>query len=277
MMHSKTFYATALIPSLILAGTLLTGCGTRHISKGLSREGIATEVVFPDPDGIVMKGGTFPNLENLRSIGPGVTKDQLYHALGRPHFREALYGVREWDYLFHFHTPAGIKTCQYKILFDADALGQSFHWAPASCADLLVVDAPAHDAKEQRFEISADALFAFGKSGEADILERGQRQLLDLAARLRTSESVAVRVVGHTDRIGSDAENLVLSQLRAETVVAILARAGVPASAMRSEGRGEREPVTRNCSDALPREVLINCLLSDRRVELFVTGLELEP
>lgn len=36
---------------------------------------------------------------------PGLTKDDIYKIPGRPHYDEGMYGVREWDYLFHFHTP----------------------------------------------------------------------------------------------------------------------------------------------------------------------------
>ena len=59
---------------------------------------------------------------------PGLTKDDIYKILGRPHYDEGM-GVREWDYLFHFYTPGvgvdpentsgveGITTCQYKVIF----------------------------------------------------------------------------------------------------------------------------------------------------------------
>ena len=57
-----------------------------------------------------------PNIESLRAVGPGVTKDQLYYLLGRPHFREGYAGVREWDYLFHFRVDGKVVTCQYLSL-----------------------------------------------------------------------------------------------------------------------------------------------------------------
>ena len=63
----------------------------------------------------------------------GMNKDQIYELIGRPHFQEGLYGVREWDYLFNYRENGEHKTCQYKILFDKDKNAQSFFWLPEGC------------------------------------------------------------------------------------------------------------------------------------------------
>ena len=66
----------------VAVATLVLGlqaCGTSTVSKKISDDGVAGEVVFPDRDKSAwLKEGTFPNLDNLRQIAPGVTKDQLY-------------------------------------------------------------------------------------------------------------------------------------------------------------------------------------------------------
>jgi outer membrane protein OmpA-like peptidoglycan-associated protein len=49
-------------------------------------------------------------------------------------------------------------------------------------------------------------------------------------------------VTGHTDREGSDEDNDVLSQRRAEEVLGILAGEGIPRELMTAVGRGERQP-----------------------------------
>ena len=265
----------------IAAAVLLAGCGTRHVSRGIDAQGQAAEVVFPEAARAVLREGTFPSREALRTIGPGATKDQLYQSLGRPHFREALYGVRAWDYLFHFRTPAGVVTCQYKVIFDEHARAQSFHWSPASCVDQLAeasvpaaAPAPRPAASgETRIELSADALFAFAGAGPGDILADGRARLLEIAQRLSAARDLRVRVVGHTDRIGGDAANQALSLRRAETVRQVLVDGGVPASAIVAEGAGEARPVTTGCGDALPRRALVQWLAPDRRVELFVHGI----
>ncbi len=252
------------------ASIALTACGTRHVSRDISPQGVAGEVVFPDPAHIVLKGGTFPNLGDLRLVKAGMTKDQLYQLLGRPHFHEGYVGVREWDYLFHFRKGDEVITCQYKVIYDKDQIAQTFHWAPASCADLLAEPAPAVPAamKERTFSLSADALFEFAKYGADDILPKGRQELDAIAEQLANANKMAITVVGHTDRIGSDAANQLLSQRRAMTVRQYLVDRGVPPMAITAEGRGESQPV-KDCEEQA-RDALIACLAPNRRVEIQV-------
>lgn len=261
----------------LIAAVTLSAC-TRHVSRGIGPDARADEVVFPSVDRIVLKEGTFPNVDNLGQIGSGVTKDQLYHLIGRPHFREG-YAAREWDYLFHFRQGEAVVTCQYKVIFDQDYHGRSFHWSPAGCADRLKTQAPAvvataaAAAGPKRFELSADALFAFARSEPQDILPQGREQLAAVAGQLKGAQATVVQVIGHTDRIGDEAANLALSQRRAQTVRALLIHNGMAADGLKAQGVGESEPV-KECSDSLPRNELVDCLQPNRRVEVVVWGLQ---
>lgn len=130
----KSLQAIVLRLGGILLAVTLAACGNlSHVSD----RGTTKEPVWPDPANASFDTGSYPKLDTLRLIAPGMTKDQLYNLLGRPHFGEGLVGVREWDYLFHFRTPQGEKSCQYKILFDKDKRAQSFFWKPAECASQL--------------------------------------------------------------------------------------------------------------------------------------------
>lgn len=123
----KTIFSTGVIAVL----AALAGCATIG-------SGVDSDVVFPDIEKSAwQKEGTFPNLDNLRAIEPGLGKDQLRALVGSPHFQEGLFGVREWDYVFHFRSGAGnaFVTCQYKVLFDRDAHARSFYWSPQACAE----------------------------------------------------------------------------------------------------------------------------------------------
>ena len=258
----------------LFAATTLTAC-TRHVSRGITPDGKTDEVIFPSTDNLVLKEGTFPNVDNLRQIGPGVTKDQLYYLIGRPHFREG-FSAREWDYLFHFRQGDKIVTCQYKVIFDEDYHGQAFYWSPAGCADMLKTDAPATaagTAAPKRFELSADALFAFGRSDLKDIQPQGRTELAAVASQLKTSKATIIQVIGHTDRIGSEASNQALSQRRAQTVREFLIQNGVAEGSVSASGVGESQPV-KQCSDSLPHNELVACLQPNRRVEVVVMGLQ---
>ncbi len=58
-----------------------------------------------------------------------------------------------------------------------------------------------------------------------------------------------IRVVGHTDSIGSETYNQKLSERRAQAVVNYLVSQGVDPSILISEGRGESEPIADNSTE----------------------------
>jgi outer membrane protein OmpA-like peptidoglycan-associated protein len=125
------------------------------------------------------------------------------------------------------------------------------------------------------FTLPGDALFQFGKSGKTDILPGGHEKLAALAGTLKIFSKIQmVKVVGHTDRLGSDALNDRLSAERAATVLAQLEALGVKAVAASAQGVGKREPVTSTCGNKLARPALIACLQPDRRVTIEVSGLK---
>lgn len=116
--------------------------------------------------------------------------------------------------------------------------------------------------------LSGDTLFAFGKSGIADLSGSGRAQLDAFAAGLVAQPFELVRVVGHSDRIGSDKANMALSKRRAESVRDYLAQRGVPADRIIATGLGAYRPVV-----ACERErgqALVDCLAPNRRVEISV-------
>lgn len=61
--------------------------------------------------------------------------------------------------------------------------------------------------------------------------------------------SVALDVLGHTDRSGSVEENLKLAQRRAEYVVSTIRTEGLPALKMTAIGAGWRQPVSNEMTE----------------------------
>lgn len=69
----------------------------------------------------------------------------------------------------------------------------------------------------------------------------------DIANVLTENSSVRVKIIGHTDSDGSDADNLALSKKRAESVKASLAKDfGIDVSRLETDGKGESQPVDKN-------------------------------
>lgn len=124
----------------------------------------------------------------------------------------------------------------------------------------------------ESFVLLGDTLFKFNKSGINDMLPGGIERLNGIAQRLKTYQSLStMRIVGHTDRYGSDEYNNDLSARRASTVRAYLESQGLRASKTEASGMGKTQPVT-NCSASAPRAAQIVCLQADRRVNIDVSG-----
>ena len=82
--------------------------------------------------------------------------------------------------------------------------------------------------------------FQEGSAALAD----GSGQLLDEVAKaLRPCQGAIIAIDGHTDRTGSEGDNLALSMSRARSVREALVARGIPRDALRARGHGSAEPV----------------------------------
>jgi outer membrane protein OmpA-like peptidoglycan-associated protein len=89
------------------------------------------------------------------------------------------------------------------------------------------------------------------------------RPILDQFANgLSNQPNTEVRIVGHTDNVGSNAINDPLSLQRAQAARDYLTARGVNPSHISIEGRGEHEPIADNATDAGRAR--------NRRVEIFM-------
>ena len=129
---------------------------------------------------------------------------------------------------------------------------------------------PAPTPVAEKVTLSADALFDFDKSV---LRSDGKEKLDDLVDKLKAVDVQTIIDIGYTDRIGSKAYNLKLSDRRAETVKAYLVGKGVAADRILAKGKGKENPVTTpgQCKGHVTRK-LIKCLQPDRRVEIEVIG-----
>ena len=95
--------------------------------------GPSTDASFPEHSVATWPDGTFPNVDNLRMVEPGMTKGQVYPLIGAPHFHESVFHVRVWNYLFHFRTEDKTLTCEYQIAFDDHGRVERTRWSDQQC------------------------------------------------------------------------------------------------------------------------------------------------
>lgn len=96
--------------------------------------------------------------------------------------------------------------------------------------------------KEQAIRLN-NIFFEFGK---ATLKEESYPELKRLIKLLNDNPAIQIELSGHTDNVGSDADNMSLSQNRADAVVAYLTENGIKANRLTAKGYGETQPVATN-------------------------------
>ena len=109
-----------------------------------------------------------------------------------------------------------------------------------------------------KLSVPADASFDIGRSE----LKPALRPVLDEVSR-NLDDTVRVTIVGHTDSSAGDAVNGPLSLDRAEAVREYLVHHGVRRGRLLVEGRGGRQPVASNATEA--------GRAANRRIEIFLS------
>ena len=176
----------------------------------------------------------------------------------------------DWDR--QLDTPAGARVDGAGVALDADLDGvidlkDKCVTVPGpvendGCPKVVAPVAPAAvDNSQVASDIQAalkDLLFNLGKS----TVRPESVSKLDLAANLiKSTNGGSFLLIGHTDKKGSDAANLKLSQARAAEVVKELVKRGVPSSQLKSKGVGEAEATVPETASDAER-------LQDRKVEV---------
>ncbi|MFM0289714.1 OmpA family protein [Paraburkholderia megapolitana] len=235
---------------------------------------------FPDVKSATMAEGIFVNVDNLRNVDAGLSKDQVYNLIGAPHFNESVFGVRTWNYLFNFRSADQVVSCQYQVAFGEDKKVSGVQWRDPSCADFLHTSStPITPKIEKQVEVEnveqltmrSDALFPFGKSDLDDMQPDGLEALDNLVTHIgKYNKLVRVHIVGHTDRIGSLSSNYKLSLARATAVRNFLVSKGVNRHLVSVAGVGSSQPVS-HCGPGNGSSA-IACLAPDRRVSVSITG-----
>ena len=102
----------------------------------------------------------------------------------------------------------------------------------------------------------------FFESGKSDLLPESLLELRKIGRLMSLNPTMSIEISGHTDNVGKDGDNLVLSQKRAMAVIDHLGKQGITKKRLKSVGHGETKPLNDN-SDESKR-------LLNRRIEFKV-------
>jgi len=240
----------ALLATAAASAALLAGCG---MTPTTTKDG---QVGFPDIKWASMKEGTFVNVDDVRKVQPGLTKDQVYALISHPHFQEGIFFIHVWNYIFDFRQQDGsVLQCRYQVQFDGHMRVKATYWGSQQCADFVnqpeQVAQPAAPEPPPRQMVMDDtavtggAKFDFDKATLKPIAKAALNRFID---RTRGLPVGTVEVKGYTDSIGPAAYNLGLSRRRAHTVVGYLRTHGLRAQHYDARGYGKAHPVASNAT-----------------------------
>ncbi|MDP3878105.1 MAG: OmpA family protein [Methylobacter sp.] len=126
--------------------------------------------------------------------------------------------------------------------------------------DLLLKALNAKKTERGMMITLSDVLFSTGK---AQLKSGGVRNVYKLADFLNKYPSYKVLIEGHTDSVGNDENNQLLSERRANAVRAVLTEAGIANDRIGTRGYGEGFPIAGN-NNAGSRQL-------NRRVEIILS------
>jgi len=88
--------------------------------------------------------------------------------------------------------------------------------------------------------------FDFGKH---TLRSESFKELNELVDYMKWRENEKIEIAGHTDNVGTDADNLKLSQNRAESITQYLIKKGINPTRVIAKGYGASQPVAGNSTD----------------------------
>jgi OOP family OmpA-OmpF porin len=88
--------------------------------------------------------------------------------------------------------------------------------------------------------------FDFGK---ASLRPDSYSELEELVSYMQHKDNIKIEIAGHTDNVGKEADNLKLSQQRAETIRNYLVKKGIQPGRLVAKGYGSTQPVADNDTD----------------------------
>lgn len=83
-------------------------------------------------------------------------------------------------------------------------------------------------------------------TGKSELKKASETAISTIEQLMKSSETMEIRIVGHTDNVGKEEDNQILSQKRVQSVKNELVDRGISASRILVSGVGEKEPIADN-------------------------------
>jgi OOP family OmpA-OmpF porin len=93
------------------------------------------------------------------------------------------------------------------------------------------------------------ALYINFETGKADIKPESQSIVDQISEMLKTNKDLKISIEGHTDNVGSDKSNRLLSENRAKAVMNALISTGIEKSRLSYKGWGASKPIADNATE----------------------------
>lgn len=148
------------------------------------------------------------------------------------------------DYSFN------VNKKSYLFYSEHFALRESNNINDAYILDIPLIPIPT---KEALAEVDLQPVIlknVFFETGSAELLPQSRTELNKLKTLLDQNQQMSVQINGHTDNIGSEGDNLTLSEHRAKAVHDYLIAAGIAAERLSYKGFGEERPIATNDTEA---------------------------
>ena len=131
---------------------------------------------------------------------------------------------------------------------DGDGITDTLRFALQPKPQPVIIDTPivSIPVKVGTKVVLHNLFFATNKT---QILPESEKALDELYAFLNSHPELVIRITGHTDNVGSDQANIILSEGRANAVRDELIKRGVEVERIEAEGKGEAEPIADNATE----------------------------
>lgn len=126
-----------------------------------------------------------------------------------------------------------------------------FHSENVDIPNLNSFDVLYKNIKLQKVSVGTQIVLRniFFDTGKADLRKESKSELERIFKFLKEKSGIKVEIAGHTDNVGTDENNKILSENRAQSVVDYLIKAGISSERLQARGYGESLPIATNDTD----------------------------